>query len=278
MGIDRIKLTGSIKIFVFFTYLIYFSLSNLSLIKFYANNNELKTDTELKRGLLSKKCLFLLGGSNVRMGLSAEAASSKSCEALNLGVSAEGGGFQKYVKWLKSNAVANKVIYSSADIWTDAPLSNSSEEEGIKFPATSLFSFINIIFFPDKNLINPEVNHFGDQIEYKCFNNYRPFYINLHKFTDFDYLVSLEMYKRIYVLKEITNSDEIFLRIPPIYVKNKNQAIAYENLMIKRIEILRSFGIKIVDSTIVSADGSLFCDASHPNAKGREAFTKEIAL
>lgn len=92
MGIDKIKLASTLKIFAFSAYLIYFYISNSSLINFYDDILDLKSDTELKTEFLSNNCLLLLGGSNVRMGLSAEIASSKSCQAINLGVSSEGGG------------------------------------------------------------------------------------------------------------------------------------------------------------------------------------------
>ena len=278
MGIDKLRLAGAIKIFVFFAYLIYFSISNTSLIKPYENNANLKSDTELKRELLSSKCLLLLGGSNVRMGLSAEAVSFKSCEALNLGVSSEAGGFQKYLNWLNHNAFADKVIYSSALIWQDSPLIDSNREGVIKFPNTALFSIIKIIFLPIENAATPEFNKFGDEIKYQCLSDFPSFSVKINGFIDSSYLINREIYNRISSLKEITNSDEILVRVPPVYVKTKRQAELYMKLMDRRIEILKGLGVKMVGSTIVSTDSSLFCDSFHPNAKGRKAFTKEIVL
>ena len=275
MGIDKLKLAGAIKILVFFAYLIYFSISNTSLIKLYENNANLKSDTELKRELLSSKCLLLLGGSNVRMGLSAEAVSFKSCEALNLGVSSEAGGFQKYLNWLNHNAFADKVIYSSALIWQDSPLLDNNREGVIKFPNTALFSIIKIIFLP---IENAEFNKFGDEIKYQCLSNFPSFSVEINGFINSSYLINREIYNRISSLKEITNSDEILVRVPPVYVKTKRQAELYMKLMDGRIEILKGLGVKIVGTTLVSTDSSLFCDAFHPNAKGREVFSKEIKL
>lgn len=278
MGIDKLKLAGAIKIFVFFAYLIYFSISNTSLIKLYENNLDLKPDTELKRELLSNKCLLLLGGSNVRMGLSAEAVSIKSCEALNLGISSEGGGFKKYLNWLNGNTSTNKVIYSSALIWQDSPLINNNREGEVKFPNAALFSIIKIIFLPVENATTSEFNKFGDAINYQCLSNFPSFSIKINGFIDSSYLINREIYNRISSLKEITNSDEILVRVPPVYVKKERQAELYTKLMDRRIEILKGLGVKIIGSTIVSTDRSLFCDSFHPNAKGREAFTKEIVL
>ena len=117
MVIDRLKLAVAIKILFSFSYVIYFFISNMSLFKLYENNFVAKPDTEQKSALLSNTCLLLLGGSNVRMGMSAEVFSFKSCGAINLGVSSEAGGFKKYLNWLNNNVLADKVIYSSSVIY-----------------------------------------------------------------------------------------------------------------------------------------------------------------
>lgn len=278
MGIDKLKLAVGIKIFVFFAYLIYFSINNTSLIKLSENNYFVKTDTELKKALISSKCLLLLGGSNVQMGLSAETASIKLCEALNLGVSSEAGGFQKYLNWLNHNALADKVIYSPALIWESSPLINSNEEAKVKFPEISIFSFIKNILLVKIEGPLIKFNKYGDQIEYKCPNGILPYNIKINGFIDFNHLISKEIYERISNLKKATNSGEVFVRVPPVYVKNKKQAELYMKLMDRRIEILKGLGVKIVGTTLVSTDSSLFCDAFHPNAKGREVFSKEIKL
>ena len=278
MGIDKLKLAGAIKLFAIFTYLIYFAINNTSLIKLYENIAYLKPETELKRELLSNKCLLLLGGSNVRMGMSAEAISIKSCEALNLGLSGEGGGFQKYLNWLNHITLADKVIYSSALIWNFSPLIEFSEEVEVKFPRDAIFTFIKIILL---NIIEDppiQFNNFGDQTKYQCHNNFLSYDIKINEFIKSNHLISKEIYKRISSLRKATNSSEVFVRVPPVYVKDKNKAELYTNLMNKRIEILKGLGVKIVGSTIVSTDASLFCDSYHPNAKGREEFTTEIVL
>jgi hypothetical protein len=276
MAIDKLKLVGGIKILTLAVYLIYFIISNTNpgiLVKIGH-----KPEIELKRELLSTKCLLLLGGSNVRMGLSAEIISIKSCEALNLGVNSEAGGFQKYLNWLNHNAFADKVIYSSALIWQDSPLIDNNREGVIKFPNVALFSIIKIIFLPIENAVTPEFNKFGDEIKYQCLSNFPSFSVKINGFINSSYLINREIYNRISSLKEITNSDEILVRVPPVYVKTKRQAELYMKLMDRRIEILKGLGVKIVGTTLVSTDSSLFCDAFHPNAKGREVFSKEIKL
>ena len=74
------------------------------------------------------------------------------------------------------------------------------------------------------------------------------------------------------------NSDKVYVRVPPVYVKTNKQAEKYFYLMSKRIEMLKGLGVSVIGNTIVSTDRSLFCDSFHPNAKGREFFTNEIIL
>ena len=278
MGIDRLKLASTIKIFVFFAYLIHFSISNTSLIKLYENKAVSKLDAEIKRELSFSKCLLLLGGSNVRMGLSAESVSTKSCEALNLGINSEGGRFEKYLNWLNKNISANKVIYSPALIWQDSSLINNNEAGVLKFPNIAISSIIKIFFSTVENTTTPEYNKFGDEIKYQCLNDFPSFSIKINDFTKSNYLINQAIYNRVYSLKGITNSDEIFVRVPPVYVKSDHQAKLYTKLMNGRVEMLKELGVKIVGSTIVSTNSSLFCDSFHPNANGRELFSKEIVL
>ena len=91
-------------------------------------------------------------------------------------------------------------------------------------------------------------------------------------------IVAQEIKQRLLKLEDMADANNIYVRVPPVYVKTKSQAELYKKLMDNRIEILKGLGVKIVGSTIASSDSSLFCDSFHPNAKGREAFTKEIRL
>lgn len=274
MGIDKLKLAGAIKIIGLIIYFAYFVISNTSLNSDLGRLAGIQSDTVSKKNLLSSKCLWLIGGSNVRTGLSAEALSSKSCEAVNLGVNSEAGEFSKYLTWLHYNILAYKVIYSSGLIWSDSPLS-IDEEVRIKAPSVSLFSMFSSALFPVEKDSTP-FNQFGDLIEQECRKEFPAFNIKTDDYSDSSYLISQEIYKRISTLKEITNSDEIFVRVPPVYVRMNEQAEVYRELMNKRIGVLNSLGVKILGTTIVSTDSSLFCDSLHPNAKGREVFSKEI--
>ena len=80
------------------------------------------------------------------------------------------------------------------------------------------------------------------------------------------------------MLGNVASGNSIYVRVPPVYVKTINQAEIYQRLMGERIRMLKGLGVKVVGTTLVSTDSSLFCDAFHPNAKGREVFSKEIKL
>lgn len=277
MEIDKLKLANRAKLFALFIYLIYFAIGNTISLASYLNINNFSRETDLKTKLLSSKCLFLLGGSNVRMGLSAEAVSIKSCESINLGISGEVREFQIYLNWL-NNIMADKMIYSSALIWESSSYTKSIEKAELKFPQMSLLSlFKNILIYKDENLMM-NFNKFGDQIEYVCNNPLASFKIKTDEFSKNNHLISKEIYNRISSLKETTNSVEVYLRVPPVFVATNAEVELYSKLMSHRIEILKGLGVKTIGSTVASSDRSLFCDSFHPNAKGREVFTKEILL
>lgn len=277
MGIDRIRLTGLIKVSALVVYIIYFLISNIGYLKILESFVGVTPDTELKRNLLSSKCLLLTGGSNVIMGLSAEAMSSELCKVINLGVSSEAGGFNKYLEWLSRDILADRVVYSSAAIWSSSSIFRNEDPE-IIFPSNSLFTIFKSALSTEKNGTVKKFNQFGDQLEYQCSKNFLPFSIKKNDYVSSSNLVNQEVYERIAILKKITNSDEIFLRVPPVYVKTKEEAQIYKELMNERVLALRRLGVKIVGTTIVSTDSSLFCDSFHPNAKGREVFSKEIVF
>jgi hypothetical protein len=205
MGKDRSKFVIIIKIFVLLAYLIYFFLSKTNLINVQIYNPYVKPDTELKGELLSRSCLLLLGGSNVRMGLAAEAASNKWCQALNLGIESEGGGFKRYVNWLYHHTLCDYVIYSPVIIWSDKQSVNNSEEEETIFPKNSIFSFIKSTFLSSAgNDVPPRFNRFGDQLKYECLDKFPSFHITPKNFINSNYLIDQEINKLLLDVHEKT--------------------------------------------------------------------------
>jgi hypothetical protein len=269
MGIDRLKLAGAIKIFAFFAYFIYFYTFNSSLSYYIPSE---KDGHSFKKDLINNKCLLLLGGSNVVLGLSSELLSKNSCEASNLGLNTEFRGFYNYSKWLGYDLKSKNIIYSSAIFYSTSL--DDEESTSVKIPNISLFTILKNV------LIDPRIkfSRRGDLINYKCNSYVESFEINSDEFLESNNIISKELNKRVSILRNLTNSENIYFRIPPIYVDNKKDFELYTYLIRQRIEHLKDFNIKIIGETMVSTDSSLFCDSFHPNAKGREAFTKEIVL
>ena len=132
-----------------------------------------------------------------------------------------------------------------------------------------------------KNLfINGELifNSLGDVESYYCNSDAISFGFNVIDFSTSTANVTQEIKRRASILEHMAGTDNVYVRVPPIYVKTKKQADIYTELMNERIRLLKNLGVRVIDTTIVSTNGSLFCDAFHPNAKGREVFTKEIEL
>ena len=269
MGIDRLKLAGAIKVFAFFAYFIYFYIFNSNLSYYIPSE---KDGYSFKKDLINNKCLLLLGGSNVLLGLSSELLSKNFCEASNLGLNAEFKGFYNYSKWLGYDLKSKNIIYSSAFFYSISI--DDEESTSIEIPNISLFTILKNVF------IDPRIkfSRRGDFINYKCNSYIESFEINPDKFLKSNNVVSKEINKRVSILRNLTNLENIYFRIPPIYVDNKKDFELYTYLIRQRIEHLKYFNIKIIGETIVSTDSSLFCDSFHPNAKGRKEFTKETVF
>jgi hypothetical protein len=274
MGIDKLKLAGTIKLCTIGFYLIYLIFFNTSLNIYLPSNKS--NDAALKENLITDYCLLIIGGSNVRQGISAQLLSESICPALNLSVNMEMGFFNLYLNWLAKNLTGKKyknVIYSPAIFWGDKLIIN--ENSGfIDLPGVSIFTQLKSIFVDTKSIFNSR----GDIESYSCASGVVPFNIKEIDFISSNAIVAQEIKRRVSILGSITGANSIYVRVPPVYVKTERQAELYTKLIDGRIEILKGLGVKIVGSTIVSTDSSLFCDSFHANAKGREVFTMEIRL
>ena len=275
MGIDKLKLAGAIKICMLGFYLIYFIFFNTSLIIYLPENKN--NDVLIKKNLIGDYCILIIGGSNVRQGISAKLISKSVCPTLNLGVNGELGKFDLYIKWLEQNLDGRKydsILYSPALFWYEKSIINESSNI-IKLPEISIFTQLKNFTMVDPISI---FNSQGDINNYVCNSDFLSFSIKEENFSNANILVSQELNRRISEINSILKAKNLYVRVPPVYIKNKKQAELYTNLMNKRIEILKEFGVKVISTTIVSTDSSLFCDSFHPNAKGREVFSKEIIL
>jgi hypothetical protein len=224
--------------------------------------------------LLGDVCLSILGGSNVKWGISAEQLNTLNCRVKNYGIDYEGGSFENYIKWLSKDLKSQSVLYSSYLFVTDS-VKEQNNNQLIIFPTSSIISEIKKLLIA-KPIFESEYNSFGDLINYDCQKPVRSFNFNSKEFSINTKLVAIEVNKRIKLIGQLTNTHEIYLRIPPVYVDGPNLE-SYKSLMRQRIEIFREMGINVIETTIASSELSLFCDsAHHPNAKGRIFFTNEL--
>ncbi len=274
MGIDKLKIASTIKLCMLAFYLVYLISFNTSLSIYLPESRN--SDVSVKEKLVGDYCLLIIGGSNVRQGISAQLLSENICPTLNLGVNGEMEYFDSYRNWLAkilNNRKYKYTIYSPSIFWASKSIINKNPDY-ITIPRVSLFTQLKNMSIDSKSIFNSH----GDLEIYSCSSEIISFNINEVDFLSSNVIVAQEIKQRLSKLKDVANSNSIYIRVPPVYVKTKEIAERYENLMNTRIEILRSLGVKIVGSTIASSDRSLFCDSFHPNAKGREAFTNEIRL
>ena len=269
MAKDKLKFLNYTKLFIVFLYILYaFVLSTKDL------NNTINGEKILQKNyLLGEVCLSILGGSNVKWGISAEQLNTKHCIARNYGVDNEGGTFENYTKWFSKDSKTEIIIYSSA-----ITLSNDIDYQGDKniFPTTSIMSKINEILKFNSKASDAEYDLFGDLLNYDCRVPVRPFNFNSKVISRSDKLIVNELNRRIKIISEITAAKEIYVRIPPVYVSYKDLEI-YKELMNQRIGLIREMGINVIETTTASSDMSLFCESAlHPGAKGRYFFTNEL--
>jgi hypothetical protein len=273
MVIDKLKLMGIIKLSMLLSYISYFIFFNFFMDSYLSVNKN--SDSYNKNNLISDYCLLIIGGSNVRQGISAKIISESICPTLNLGINGELGGFDLYVKWLEKNMKGRRyeaIIYSPSFIWNQD--SKTEHISNFNFPRLSLLSTFKNLFIEYK----PNFNSWGDIDSYQCSSKFNSYNVKEVNFLSANNFVIQELFQRIMMLKNTINASNIYIRVPPVYVKNEEQRILYTILMKQRIDLLSDLGVKIIPTTLVSGDISLFCDSFHPNAKGREIFSKEISF
>ena len=275
MGIDKIKYFNKIKwliLLIWIAYAIIFNLKFKIFLPLYEDYSQ-KGDLKMNNGIA------LIGGSNLRMGLSAELISNNFYECLNFGISIEKGTFSEYINYLNGKVTTDFVVYSPAYIWSEAPINqddsyrNSILKLSNFIPPISILSQIREVISP--SLSRTKFNSYGDQEGYDCSIKFSSFEINEKKFTSSNKIIIEEITYRVEKLKETTGADKIFIRIPPVYAEEDEKKLISKCMEV-RIKALKSAGIIVVGETIVSSDKSLFCDNFHPNEKGREFFSMEL--
>jgi len=271
MELDKIIYHNKIKVVIITIYFIYVIIW-VTVLRVYLPLNFKNYEVHDKGIHTMKKGIALLGGSNVRTGLSAEYISNKFFECYNFGISAEGGSFSAYINFLGDRISSpDVVIYSSSYLWSDLP-DNINYFDFI--PSYSIISQINALIHRSVGM-KSNFNSFGDQLVYQYDPIFEPFTINENKFTFSNTNVVNEIIRRVEKIKNITQCDKVLIRIPPVYVKNDDKKFISQTI-IKRIKMLKELGIIVIGGTICSTDETLFYDNLHPNNKGRNFFSIEL--
>jgi hypothetical protein len=271
MATDKIKFLIFLKVFFLVIYILYAIFSGELNSK--TKSNELNLYE--KSFLLKEVCLGIFGGSNVKWGISAAELNFPKCPAKNYGVDNEGGSFENYRNWFSIDLKSQEIIYSYMLFWAQKNQDKSTNTFNF-FPNTAILSEIKKLILPSPSIAKSEYNSFGDLVNYDCGDKFLPLYLNKLEFAKNNESVAIETNKRLNSIINLTKTKEVIVRIPPVYVSELN-LYSYKSLMKSRIEVFRALGINVINTTIVSSDKSLFCDAPHhPNPKGRSIFTIEL--
>jgi hypothetical protein len=122
MGIDKLKITYTIKLCVLGLYLMYLTLFNSILHNYLPSS--INSDGSVKEKLIYDSCIFIIGGSNARQGLSAQLLSKNICPTLNISINNEMNDFNLYLHWLSNNLTGKNyqyILYSTKFFWADKP-------------------------------------------------------------------------------------------------------------------------------------------------------------
>jgi hypothetical protein len=274
MAIDKLKIASAIKLCVLGFYLVYFIGFNTSLNIYLPSSRN--SDVSIKENLIGDYCLLIMGGSNVVQGISAQLLSENICPTLNLAITNEMAYFSSYHNWLAKTLKNRKykyAIYSPSILWAYKSTVNDNPNY-IDFPGVPIFAQLKNLTIDTKSIFSLR----GDLESYQCNSKFNSYNIKEVDFMNSNVVIAQEISRRLSMLGNVASGNSIYVRVPPVYVKTINQAEIYQRLMGERIRMLKGLGVKVVGTTLVSTDSSLFCDAIHPNAKGREVFSKEIKL
>ena len=282
MVADKNKYFNKIKIFVILIWLVYLIIYNskfrvhLPLHFDYADYN----DYSIKKEITLRKGIALIGGSNVRSGLSAEIIGDNFYNCYNFGVSSESIKFSEYIDFIGDRISSDIVVYSTKYIWYDSPTDKTYFFNYFYYvPSYSIISQITEFISPVSSNLNSSkssyFNSFGDQVGYECDTVIQSDNISEDIFIRNNIVIVEDIINRIKILKKITGTDKVLIRIPPIYV-NEDRKKLISKMIDLRIKALKKAEIMIIGETVVSSDKSLFCDNFHPNEKGRTVFSNEI--
>jgi hypothetical protein len=270
MELDKINLFNKFKFIILIFWLVYFFLWNSNYNFIFPFNNEKKYEFEEKSNSFLINGIALVGGSNVRAGLSSSIISNGLFDSYNFGISSEGGNFFNYVNFLENRLMTPRIIvYSPMLIWSSKI--ENFRKFNFNLPVPLIFQFSN--YFSVNSLNLNQFDCFGDQNNYFCKEVFESYTVDYIDFESNNQLIAEELIFRINYLSSKFKGSKIFIRIPPVYVDSNDQEPICQ-FMNERINILKSSGVFIIGDFFVVSSSSFFCDNVHPNVEGRHLFSQ----
>ena len=269
MALGNFRFMFFIKCFLAIAWACYFLLFNSSYRDYWHLHQA--SDIEFKKEIRRSAKIALCGGSNVAVGLSAEEISSKF-QCINLGLNGEYGSFEGYLNWLNKGVSSEIIIYSPALLWSESYRNHDREN----FYFISPPSIISQLYTKYKLKLNKIrfCSFYGDELQYPV-DQIDYFQVDSIKFSKSNFDIIFELNRRINELKNIKNVKLVYLRVPPVYTSSK-LASRMNFLITQRVNLLKSYNVKILSTTMVSLDSTNFRNSFHPNRKGRHYFSSEL--
>lgn len=245
----------------------------------------LSASMEKKNTTNGKKYDYIVvGGSNALTGVSARRISLKTnSNAYNLAISAcEGAGLLDYPNWLlQSNSSTKSVIYSSMNIWH---LARRSHCELYSDSLSNQPYHRPLIVIPLARTISNalqkmsfSINEYGDLTVPSCDALIPPFDPEFAHPNETVNIRLKNFIRMVNATKEYMHADDIFVRIPPIYVSP--QAVPkFENYLSYIHTAFREQGITLLGTgQALTTDPTKMCFGSnHPTNEAREEYTDAL--
>jgi hypothetical protein len=275
MAID--KLSNNVKLAALLSLITYLIIFTSPLYTFLPAGRG-ADDLSVKSLLPRSSCIAVLGGSNVRLGISADSIAWEGCPVINYGVNSEGGSFEVYFQSLVSYLSFDHAIYSPIEFWgeeisvglVELPLISR-----VLAPGISILTQLKALVMRAPGRGRTEFTLTGDQSDYSCLKRFPTKVIDMEIFFKSHEKVVAEISRRLMRIGGLKHHATVSVRIPPIYVRRQDLD-RYRAAIDVRKHMLQAAGWTVLNTTTVSSDPSLFCDSGHPNARGRDFFSQEL--